>query len=294
MLCQRLVWNVLPVRCIEVESQDPGPSSLVDVAYSKIRSSVVSGEFPPGHVLVEQQLASAIGMSRTPVHRSLARLAADGLVQIVPRRGAVVAELTSRSLVEIFQFREALEVFGIREGSEGLDLLRLERLRAIFAAAIDCAPDGPGPLFSSVLSAADDELHYGFVHSLSNALIEKNYERLRLRLLHIRLRSWAATPPGKPHRGITVAAEEHCKIIEALLNKDRESAAEALSAHIRNGCEHMLAVTARDYPRRFGVPLDDGSSIVNSIVSDKGQSLADILAVIRETIESDRAARPNQ
>ncbi|MDL9980589.1 GntR family transcriptional regulator [Microbacterium sp. ASV49] len=89
---------------------DEAPS-LVDIGLEYIRDRIVSGEYPPGTRLKERDLVDRIGISRVPVREALRSLATEGFVTLSPRRGAVVTPLELQDLDEIFEVREALEVF---------------------------------------------------------------------------------------------------------------------------------------------------------------------------------------
>jgi DNA-binding GntR family transcriptional regulator len=81
----------------------------VDQVYSRLRWLIIEGRYPPGTRLIEERLASDLGVSRTPVRQALARVAAEGLVHIFPNRGAVVRRFTTADLLEIYDLRALLE-----------------------------------------------------------------------------------------------------------------------------------------------------------------------------------------
>lgn len=77
--------------------------------YLRLRRLIIEGHYPPGSRLVEERLASDLGVSRTPVRQALARAAAEGLVQIFPNRGAVARRFTADDLLEVYDLRAVLE-----------------------------------------------------------------------------------------------------------------------------------------------------------------------------------------
>ena len=92
-------------------------AKAVDQAYENLRGDILSGVHPAGTHLREEVLAAAIGTSRTPVREALRRLHAEGLVEVQPHRGAVVAGLGEDDLDDIFELRILLEGYGARRAA---------------------------------------------------------------------------------------------------------------------------------------------------------------------------------
>ena len=91
--------------------------SLVDNAHMRLRDAVTRGVITPGSWLHESELAQQLGISRTPVREALRRLANDGLVRIVPGRGALVTDVNARRLRELYSVRAILEGASAREAT---------------------------------------------------------------------------------------------------------------------------------------------------------------------------------
>jgi DNA-binding GntR family transcriptional regulator len=92
-------------------------TAVADLAYKAVRESILSGAEPPGARLREEELAASIGVSRTPVREALRRLQAEGLVEILPNRGAVVVGWPEDELDEIFDLRTLLEGYSARRAA---------------------------------------------------------------------------------------------------------------------------------------------------------------------------------
>jgi len=120
------------------------------LAYDAIRAKILSGEFPPGSTLSEAELASLLGISRTPVREALQRLQEDGLATILPRRGALVRILTLPEVREILLVREALEGLAARLAATHISRAMLEGLRAQWQDVLDT-------LEASTLQALDKQ-----------------------------------------------------------------------------------------------------------------------------------------
>ncbi len=87
---------------------------LRSLVSDELRRLVVTGELPPGSRIVEDRLAERLGVSRNPVREALQALAAEGFVEILPRRGAVVAQITPEQAEDLFDVRTALEPLAAR------------------------------------------------------------------------------------------------------------------------------------------------------------------------------------
>ena len=82
---------------------------LRDVVFNTLRQAILKGELEPGERLMEIQLAGRLGVSRTPVREAIRKLELEGLVVMIPRKGAEVASITEKSLRDVLEVRKALE-----------------------------------------------------------------------------------------------------------------------------------------------------------------------------------------
>ena len=81
---------------------------LRDVVFNTLRKAILTGELQPGERLMEIHLANQLGVSRTPIREAIHKLALEGLVIMIPRRGAEVAQITEKSLKDVLEVRRAL------------------------------------------------------------------------------------------------------------------------------------------------------------------------------------------
>src|SRR5919197_3923039 len=131
------------------ETADPGTSgvspaldrrTLWQRVHQHLREEIISGSLTPGAELQEMALAESLGVSRGPIREAIGRLAAEGLVTVRPRRGAVVRALSKEEFLEAYQVREALEPMAVRLAVPKLtdaDFGELNRLNYEMAAAAD-------------------------------------------------------------------------------------------------------------------------------------------------------------
>ena len=87
---------------------------LRDVVFNTLRQAILRGELKPGERLMEIQLANKLGVSRTPIREAIRKLELEGLVLMIPRQGAEVAEITEKSLRDVLEVRKALEELAVQ------------------------------------------------------------------------------------------------------------------------------------------------------------------------------------
>ena len=85
-----------------------------DVVFNTLRQAILRGELKPGERLMEVQLANKLGVSRTPIREAIRKLELEGLVLMIPRKGAEVADITEKSLTDVLEVRKALEELAVQ------------------------------------------------------------------------------------------------------------------------------------------------------------------------------------
>ena len=127
------------------EDRSEADAPLSEKAYRRIEELIVTEQLPPGHVLSEASLSERLEIGRTPVREALQRLAAEGLVIVLPRRGVMVSEFGVEDCLLLLEVRRAVETLVVRNAARRSE----DHERAAFA---DCAA-----AFSKILSSADDD-----------------------------------------------------------------------------------------------------------------------------------------
>jgi DNA-binding GntR family transcriptional regulator len=117
-------------------------SSMREAAYAHIRNKIASRELPAGAPVAELPIARELGISRTPTREALRQLIAEGLLEEVPGRGAMVPRLSREDLIELYDMREALETHAVQSlATTGLSGDNLASARKIAAELRDLAAD---------------------------------------------------------------------------------------------------------------------------------------------------------
>lgn len=227
--------------------------SLGDRVVHQLLDHLLSGHLEPGSRLREVELAARLGVSRTPVREALARLARDGLVELLPNRGAIVRQLGADELRHIYQLREALEGLAAELACEHCTPDDLARLRTLFDAAGARDAD-----FAAACRRVDQELHRLIAARSGNPVLAQEIRRFHDLVQLVRERvddvSGALDQALAEHRAI-LAALERCRPAEARA---------AMTAHIRHALEVALR-HAFDNPARESKPVKKGRAVKNVV-----------------------------
>jgi len=197
-------------------------SSLNILAYAAIKEAILTFKLLPGQSLVESSLASMLKISKTPVRDALLRLEKEGLVVKVPFKGAVVAELTPKSMVELFQVRSALEGLAIRLSIHHItdeQIAQLDRLMDEYELFAN-----QGKIEEASLS--NRTFHALLVNWSDNDLLKQYLSNLEDHMR--RYRTLSIYQKGRLGKSI----EEHKTIMEAIQRRDAYSAEIAMRNHL--------------------------------------------------------------
>lgn len=210
------------------------PSTMSGYLVDEIRAGILDGRFPLGSRLNQEHLAETFGVSIIPLRESLRRLQAEGLVTLVPRRGAFVADLSSKDLQEIYQIRAVLEGLAITSAIPNLGDDVLAAARKVDSALRKVATRNDSRDWEvlnrkwhfTLYAASDSVLLIETINSL--------WDRCSLyRHLYVR---------GAGHREASL--DDHARILELCRAGDAEGASEMLQSHIRRAEREVLSSLA--------------------------------------------------
>lgn len=203
-----------------------------DRAYRTLRDEIVDWKLPPGSVLGEVEQSTRLGVSRTPLREALARLTADGLVAPQAGRGLVVTDISLENIRELFEVRQALESQAARIAATRHEGDAFELLEAQFLGIADLLEhDDPErhayyDLVRQFDDAIDDAVH--------NPYLVTALESMRTHL--VRVRRLAKDNPER----LVAAASEHLLIVQAIIARNPELAAQATNIHLHHALTSAL------------------------------------------------------
>ncbi|MCI7813020.1 MAG: GntR family transcriptional regulator [Lachnospiraceae bacterium] len=197
---------------------------LRDVVFNTLRQAILTGELKPGERLMEIQLANRLGVSRTPVREAIRKLELEGLVVMIPRKGAVVAEITIKDLEDVLEVRGALEVLAVQNACANITEKQLQELKDA-ASEFKRALSG-GDLVECV--QADIKFHEIIYGATNNQRLLQLLNNLREQMYRYRMEYL------KDKRMYKTLVDEHDAIRKALKKHDPEKAGNAVRIHIEN------------------------------------------------------------
>lgn len=200
------------------------PPSLREYAYEQIRQRILTSDLAPGEPLAADGLAAELGISRTPVREALQELAKEGLVQLVPHKGAFTARFTRRDIEEIFQIRVALEPLAAQLAAPNIPEEELAELEAELRETRSRLDEGD----SAAHFDFDARLHQTVLRYSPNRRLAAQVGLLKDQLQLIWL-FWAGH--GLDH--IRQSDEEHERLLEALRRRDGRAARQAMTTHLQ-------------------------------------------------------------
>lgn len=197
---------------------------LRDVVFNTLRQAILRGELKPGERLMEIQLANKLGVSRTPIREAIHKLELEGLVLMIPRRGAEVADITEKSLRDVLEVRGALDELAVdlacdRITEEGILQLKTaaeEFEKALQSGDVTAFAEADVKFHDVIYQATENQRLIQLLYNLREQMYRYRVEYLKRKEVHERL----------------LAEHEH--IIECIEKRDKEASKKAIATHVDN------------------------------------------------------------
>ena len=190
---------------------------LRDVVFHTLRQAILRGELKPGERLMEIHLAQKLGVSRTPVREAMRKLELEGLVRMIPRKGAVVAEITISDLEDVLEVRMALEELAVKLACKMLTPEQIEEIGSL-------ADEFEQTLYGEDVGAcaqADMRFHEAIYEATGNGRLVQILNNLREQMYRYRMEYL------KDRDAHQQLVQEHAEILKALAAGDVDRALEA-------------------------------------------------------------------
>lgn len=197
---------------------------LRDVVFNTLRQAILTGELKPGERLMEIHLANRLGVSRTPIREAIRKLELEGLVTMIPRRGAEVAQITEKSMKDVLEVRRTLDALSAELACERISPEEEEALKKAcqdFEEAVKTKD-------AKVIAKADVALHDIIAAATGNQRLIQLINNLAEQMYRYR---FEYIKDASQHERII---QEHRIIYESIVNKDKEAASNMAKTHIDN------------------------------------------------------------
>ena len=205
---------------------------LRDVVFNTLREAILKGDLKPGERLMELQLASKLGVSRTPIREAIRMLEQEGLAVTTPRKGAEVAKMTLKDMEDVLEIRDALDELAVRIECQKISdeqLKQLEDMKELFEKSTQTGN-------VKKIAEADVTFHDVIYEATGNPKLVTLLNNLREQVYRYRV-EYIKDPKNYP----TLIAE-HEAILESLKNRDVKNAVEAMHVHVANQAEAVKTV----------------------------------------------------
>lgn len=213
----------------------PLRTNLGQQVYQHLIDKIHAMEIEPGTQLGIGEMADQLGVSRSPVRDAFLRLLAEGVLELLPTGSYRVIQFTRKYIDDVFVVRRALELTAIRLSVQNLDRANIQRLRdtwAEFASA-----DGSDPTLIDRHGNADQDLHQTLAEMSGNVLLKDALDKI-IAIAHL-IRRWHYA--GEAPRGqLILTAEEHLRVLDAMLAGDANAAVAALDTHLSTAHQRTL------------------------------------------------------
>lgn len=197
---------------------------LRDVVFNTLRQAILRGELEPGERLMEITLANKLGVSRTPIREAIRKLELEGLVTMIPRKGAIVASISEKDMRDVLEVRVTLEELAVALAcknftAEGIEALK--KAEANFEAAV---------ISHDIMKIVDADVafHDVIYNHTDNARLIQMINNLRETMYRYRLEY------VKDARNHSILINEHNDIIAAFVQHDVEGVKKSIRIHISN------------------------------------------------------------
>lgn len=197
---------------------------LRDVVFNTLRKAILTGELKPGERLLEIQLANQLGVSRTPIREAIRKLELEGLVIMMPRRGAEVAQITEKDLRDVLEVRRALDALCAELACDRITEEEKQKLKE----ACDEFEKATATGDATTIATADVALHDIIVEVTGNRRLIQLINNLSEQMYRYR---FEYIKDENQHNNLV---EEHRMIYESIVSGDKEGAAKAAKLHIDN------------------------------------------------------------
>lgn len=203
--------------------------SLRGKVFQKLREDILSGRYAEREELKEVAIGKEMGVSRTPVREAFRQLELEGLITIIPNKGAYVSGITMEDVKDIYMIRSRLEGLAARWATEHITPEQLEEMEEIVYLAAFHAEKG----HTEQMTDLDNRFHELLYEACNSKMLKHLLRDYHNYVLRVRKQTLATG------RGV-VSNDEHRKILEAIKAKDADQAEELAHTHILNAYNNMM------------------------------------------------------
>lgn len=210
---------------------------LRDIVFQTLRNAIITGELQPGERLMETQLGEKLGVSRTPIREAIRKLELEGLVIMVPRKGAQVAQFTEKDIQDVLEVRAALEALAARLACRRMDDRSFLKLQLAIAEYSYAAKNKD----LETMIEKDVEFHEIIFNATQNDKLVQLFNNLREQVNRYRITYLKNTEDAEEVQA------QHLEILEAFKSKNEDVASSLASKHIQTQFDTITELIKHKY-----------------------------------------------
>ncbi len=207
------------------------PKSKKAIAYVTLKKKIVTNALRPGEPLNETVLTKELGVSKTPIREAFQQLEMEGLVEIIPGRGAFVSKISIEDVREIFEIREIIECQVIRRAALKADPVKVQNVRKRYEASWK----NGAPTTRNHTTSGED-VHSFIFETAGNRRLSELYRRLQDHIDRMRNYFFGTFKIAERSQH---SFDEHLAILDTLLSNDPDKAEETLRNHLNRASEYL-------------------------------------------------------
>lgn len=195
-----------------------------EMVYQVLSQRILQGVIEPGSVLCTKSICEEFNISRTPLREAMVKLKQDGLIDIVPRKGAVVKGITARTIREFYELRYIFEAHAIEQLCSSPERDEIcQKIKEILLCQENLKPEQ-----KSEFIVLDDEFHWTLIKWLDNQRLNGLFKSIQKQLEEVGLKHLTK------HTSAELALSQHWEIYEAIKKADSKKAKDALKHHLNS------------------------------------------------------------
>ncbi len=214
----------------DLKSEVNDKYSLRGRVFQKLREDILSGKYKEHEELKEVAIGEELGVSRTPVREAFRQLELEGLIQIIPNRGAYVTGITAKDVKDIYMIRSLLEGLCARLATEKITKEQLEEMEENIYLADFHASKG----HFDQMAELDNRFHDILYEACDSKMLEHTLKDFHQYVLRVRQKTLSTNTRGR------ASNDEHRKIMEAIKAGDADKAEQLANSHMINAYDNMV------------------------------------------------------
>jgi len=211
--------------------------SMRDQIYDALRDSILKNLYGPTSVLPIDRLAEEFGVSATPVREALVKLESEGLVSLIPNKGAMVTDIQADDILNNWEMRQLLEPYAAGKSASLIPDDEIEEVKKEILGLRQA------PFDNDRYVASDTRMHEMLYLHLPNAVLRETIRRVHQ--MSIRIRYFPEDSLSMHEQVVNEVLQEHRVIIDAFRTRDPVTISEAVLSHLRNGEKRAMAALLR-------------------------------------------------